>query len=212
MVKKRARAQRAGAMTDTTASPTVRAAQTTSFAVLFAIAGSHLINDMLQAVLPAIYPNLKSQFHLSFVQIGLVTLVFQCTASLLQPWVGYLADKKPAPYSLAIGMVATLAGSIRSITIGMAPGPSSPHRLASASPALSTSTTVAPAPSMCLAHSRPMPDAAPVTAATFPDSRCVMVVLFLSWAWVLGIRRGRGKRANGARASRRSRRWRERRR
>ena len=97
-------------MTDTAASPALRAAQHTSFAVLFAISGSHLINDMLQAVLPAIYPNLKSQFHLSFVQIGLVTLVFQCTASLLQPWVGYLADKRPAPYSLAAGMVATLLG------------------------------------------------------------------------------------------------------
>ena len=97
-------------MTDTAASPAIRAVQHTSFAVLFAISGSHLINDMLQAVLPAIYPNLKSQFHLSFVQIGLVTLVFQCTASLLQPWVGYLADKRPAPYSLAAGMVATLLG------------------------------------------------------------------------------------------------------
>jgi FSR family fosmidomycin resistance protein-like MFS transporter len=97
-------------MTETTASPAARAAHGTSFAVLFAIAFSHLINDMLQAVLPAIYPTLKGEFRLSFAQIGLITLAFQCTASLLQPWVGFLADKRPAPYSLAAGMVATLAG------------------------------------------------------------------------------------------------------
>jgi len=103
-------------MTDTTApdsglSP-AKIAQTTSFAVLFAISFSHLLNDMMQAVLPAIYPTLKSEFHLSFTQIGLVTLAFQFTASLFQPWVGYLADKRPAPYSLAGGMVATLVGIV----------------------------------------------------------------------------------------------------
>jgi FSR family fosmidomycin resistance protein-like MFS transporter len=67
---------------------------------------------MIQAVLPAIYPTLKADFHLSFAQVGLVTTAFQCTASLLQPWVGFLSDKKPAPYSLAVGMVATLVGII----------------------------------------------------------------------------------------------------
>ena len=65
---------------------------------------------MVQSLMPAIYPTLKAQFHLSFAQIGLVTLAFQCTASLLQPLVGYLADIKPMPYSLAVGMVATLLG------------------------------------------------------------------------------------------------------
>lgn len=97
-------------MTD--AAPAVKTVHTTSFAVLAAIATSHLINDMLQAVLPAIYPTLKGSFHLSFVQIGTITFAFQCTASLLQPAVGWLADRKPAPYSLALGMVSTLAGMI----------------------------------------------------------------------------------------------------
>lgn len=101
-------------MTDTTAAPPTPApskiVQSTSFAVLFAISFSHLLNDMMQAVLPAIYPNLQAAFHLSFTQVGLVTLAFQCTASLFQPWVGFLADKRPAPYSLATGMVSTLVG------------------------------------------------------------------------------------------------------
>ena len=82
----------------------------TSFTVLFAIGFCHLLNDMMQALLPAIYPTLKAQFHLNFAQIGLVTLAFQCTASLFQPVVGYFADLKPMPYSLALGMVSTLAG------------------------------------------------------------------------------------------------------
>ena len=75
-------------------------AHNTSFMVLFAIGFCHLLNDMMQALLPAIYPTLKMQFHLNFAQIGLVTLAFQCTASLFQPVVGYFADLKPMPYSL----------------------------------------------------------------------------------------------------------------
>jgi len=94
-------------MTDTTAS---RIAHDTSFAVLGTIGFCHLLNDMMQALLPAIYPTLKTQFHLNFAQIGLVTLAFQCTASLFQPVVGYFADLRPMPYSLAIGMVSTLLG------------------------------------------------------------------------------------------------------
>jgi len=94
-------------MTDTALQKT---AHDTSFAVLFAIGLCHLLNDMVQALLPAIYPTLKLQFHLNFAQIGLVTLAFQVTASLLQPLVGYFADLKPMPYSLALGMVATLFG------------------------------------------------------------------------------------------------------
>jgi FSR family fosmidomycin resistance protein-like MFS transporter len=84
----------------------------TSFAVLGAIGLGHLLNDMMQSLIPAIYPTLKTQFHLSFAQIGLVTLAFQFTASLLQPAVGYYADIKPMPYSLALGMVSTLVGLI----------------------------------------------------------------------------------------------------
>ena len=99
-------------MTDTNAASVKHVVQNTSFMVLFAISFSHLLNDMIQAVLPAIYPNLKASFHLSFAQVGLVTTAFQCTASLLQPWVGFLSDKKPAPYSLAVGMIATLLGII----------------------------------------------------------------------------------------------------
>ncbi len=98
-------------MSDSTA-PVKNAVQTTAFSVLFAISFCHLLNDMIQAVLPAIYPNLKNDFHLSFAQIGLVTTAFQCTASLLQPLVGHLSDKKPAPYSLVWGMIVTLAGIV----------------------------------------------------------------------------------------------------
>jgi FSR family fosmidomycin resistance protein-like MFS transporter len=94
-------------MTDTTVQKVVH---DTSFTVLFAIGFCHLCNDMMQSLLPAIYPTLKAQFHLSFAQIGLVTLAFQCTASLFQPVVGYFADRRPMPYSLAAGMVSTLLG------------------------------------------------------------------------------------------------------
>lgn len=87
-----------------------KVAHDTSFTVLLAIGFCHLLNDMMQSLLPAIYPTLKTQFHLNFAQIGLVTLAFQCTASLFQPVVGYFADLKPMPYSLALGMVSTLAG------------------------------------------------------------------------------------------------------
>src|ERR1700753_546066 len=94
-------------MTDTALQ---KAAHDTRFAVLLAIGLCHALNDMMQSLLPAIYPTLKVQFHLSFAQIGLVTLAFQFTASLLQPWVGYITDKKPMPYSLGFGMISTLAG------------------------------------------------------------------------------------------------------
>jgi FSR family fosmidomycin resistance protein-like MFS transporter len=95
-------------MTDTTA--TRQAVQNTTFAVLFAIGFCHMLNDMMQALLPAIYPSLKQDFHLNFTQIGLITLAYQITASLLQPMVGYFSDKKPMPYSLAAGAVFTLIG------------------------------------------------------------------------------------------------------
>ncbi|MDY7578437.1 MFS transporter [Herbaspirillum sp. RTI4] len=82
----------------------------TGFRILAAISVSHFLNDMIQSLLLAIYPLLKGDFHLSFAQIGLITLTFQVTASLLQPVVGSYTDKHPKPYSLAIGMGATLCG------------------------------------------------------------------------------------------------------
>jgi MFS transporter, FSR family, fosmidomycin resistance protein len=111
-------------MTDTTAQ---KVAYDTSFTVLFAIGFCHLLNDMMQSLLPAIYPTLKAQFHLNFAQIGLITLAFQCTASLLQPVVGYLSDLRPMPYSLAVGMVSTLVG-----LLVLAVAPSYPVILAAA--------------------------------------------------------------------------------
>ncbi len=85
-------------------------AEKTGFGVLGAISFSHFLNDMIQSLLLAIYPLLKGEFHLSFAQIGLITLTFQVTASLLQPIVGLYTDKHPKPYSLAIGMGSTLCG------------------------------------------------------------------------------------------------------
>jgi FSR family fosmidomycin resistance protein-like MFS transporter len=82
----------------------------TSFKVLGAISFSHMLNDMIQSLVLAIYPILKGDFHLSFGQIGLITLTYQFTASLLQPIVGTFTDRRPQPYSLPIGMGFTLAG------------------------------------------------------------------------------------------------------
>lgn len=82
----------------------------TVFALLFAISFSHMLNDTIQALLPAIYPVLKESYGLTFTQLGLITLTFQCTASLLQPLVGYITDKKALPYSLPVGMGMTLIG------------------------------------------------------------------------------------------------------
>ncbi len=82
----------------------------TAFPILATLSFCHLLNDMIQSLLPAIYPLLKSTFALDFGQIGLITLTFQCTASLLQPMIGALTDRHPKPYSLAIGMGSTLIG------------------------------------------------------------------------------------------------------
>lgn len=78
--------------------------------VLLAVSFSHLLNDTIQAVIPAIYPLLKANFSLDFVQVGLITLTLQMTASIFQPLVGWYADHRPAPYSLAIGMGFSLVG------------------------------------------------------------------------------------------------------
>jgi FSR family fosmidomycin resistance protein-like MFS transporter len=82
----------------------------TVFRVLIAVSFCHLLNDTMQSLLPSIYPILKSSFHLNFGQIGLLTLTFQMTASILQPFIGHFTDRKPLPYSLPMGMVFTLAG------------------------------------------------------------------------------------------------------
>lgn len=84
----------------------------TVFSILFTISFTHLLNDMMQSVIPAVYPIIKDNYHLSFTQIGLITLTFQLTASLLQPFVGHYTDKKPRPFSLSIGMGFTLLGLI----------------------------------------------------------------------------------------------------
>jgi FSR family fosmidomycin resistance protein-like MFS transporter len=82
----------------------------TVFSVIVAISFCHLLNDMMQSLLPAIYPGLKSGLGLSFGQIGLVTLVYQLTASILQPMIGLYADKRPTPMALPGGTLFSLAG------------------------------------------------------------------------------------------------------
>jgi FSR family fosmidomycin resistance protein-like MFS transporter len=89
-----------------------RAAASAAVAVLAAISFSHLINDMLQSLLPAIYPVLKAHFGLSFGQIGAITLVNQLTASVLQPVIGNVTDRRPMPFSLPIGMGFTMLGML----------------------------------------------------------------------------------------------------
>ncbi len=85
-------------------------ASATEYRVLGGISVSHLLNDMIQSLILAIYPLLQDGFDLSFLQVGLITLTFQLTASFLQPVVGWVADRKPLPYSLPVGMGFTLCG------------------------------------------------------------------------------------------------------
>jgi MFS transporter, FSR family, fosmidomycin resistance protein len=92
-------------------SPSKKAAKAV-FPILAAISFCHLLNDLVQSLIAAVYPMLKSSFHLDFGQIGLITLTFQVTASLLQPVVGLYTDRYPKPYSLPIGMTFTLVGLI----------------------------------------------------------------------------------------------------
>jgi len=84
----------------------------TIFPILVAISFCHLLNDMVQSLITAIYPILKSSFHLDFAQVGLITLTYQLTASLLQPVVGFYTDLRPKPFSLPIGMSFTLVGLV----------------------------------------------------------------------------------------------------
>jgi len=97
-----ASASSASALTDS--------ANSTTFAIILSLSFCHLLNDMMQSLVPALYPILKDNYGLSFAQVGLITLAFQFTASMLQPVVGMYTDRKPQPYSLMVGMGFTLVG------------------------------------------------------------------------------------------------------
>jgi len=99
-----------GVIQATTPGLTLR--ERTSYAVLAMISFCHFLNDMIQSLLPAIYPILKGDFHLNFGQVGLITFTNQLTASVLQPVVGSFTDKRPQPFSLTIGMAFTLVGLV----------------------------------------------------------------------------------------------------
>src|SRR5579862_1762942 len=99
-----------------------RIAEGTAFSIILALSFSHLLNDMMQSLLPSIYPMIKANYGLSFVQIGMITLTTQITSSMLQPLVGMAADHRPQPYSLAVGMGATLVGLLLIAHAGTYPG------------------------------------------------------------------------------------------
>src|SRR5689334_21640479 len=96
----------------TAAAPVRRTPEGAAFAVLAGVSVSHLLNDTIQSLLPALYPMFKSVFALSFAQVGLLTLTLQLTASLLQPLIGLYTDRRPAPYALVMGMAVTLVGLV----------------------------------------------------------------------------------------------------
>jgi len=89
--------------------------------IIGAVALAHLINDLIQSVLPSIYPMLKANYGLTFTQVGLITLTFQLTASLLQPWVGYHTDRYPKPWLLPAGSICTLIGIVMMSMVGSFP-------------------------------------------------------------------------------------------
>ncbi len=100
-------------MADVTSKPVAPiAAEVTVLPIIFAVSFSHMLNDIMQSMIAAIYPMLKADYQLDFWQIGILTLAFQCTASLLQPVVGIVTDKKPYPHSLPVGMASTLIGLV----------------------------------------------------------------------------------------------------
>jgi FSR family fosmidomycin resistance protein-like MFS transporter len=90
----------------------VAAAQTTAIGILFAVSGSHMLNDMMQSLAPALYPVFRDTYSLSFFQTGLITLVFQVTASLLQPFIGMFTDRRPVPWGLPSAMAFTMVGLV----------------------------------------------------------------------------------------------------
>ena len=113
-------------MSTSTSSPTAASAAVSQASplvirVIGACALAHLINDLIQAVLPSIYPMLKANYGLTFTQVGLITLTFQLTASLLQPWVGYHTDRHPKPWLLPAGSLCTLVGILMLAFVGSFP-------------------------------------------------------------------------------------------
>ena len=92
--------------------PVPLTAREATFPILIGLSFCHLLNDLMQSLLPALYPMLKAEFHLDYGQVGLITLAFMLTASLLQPTIGIYTDRKPQPYSLALGMGGTLIGLV----------------------------------------------------------------------------------------------------
>lgn len=96
----------------TTSTGNASLASQTVYPILFSICFAHLLNDLLQSVIPAIYPMVKENYHLTFSQVGWITFTFQLTASILQPFVGNYTDKRPKPYSFAVGMAFTFFGII----------------------------------------------------------------------------------------------------
>lgn len=101
--------------------PQTSSASPLAMRIIGGVALAHLINDLIQAVLPAIYPMLKASYGLTFTQVGLITLTFQLTASLLQPWVGYHTDRHPKPWLLPAGSVCTLIGILMVSAVGSFP-------------------------------------------------------------------------------------------
>ncbi len=99
-------------MSTETQTSTTRIAGKTVYAILFSVSFAHLLNDLLQSTIPAIYPMLKDKYRLSFAEIGMITFTFQLTASILQPFVGFYTDRRPRPYSLLAGMLFTLSGLV----------------------------------------------------------------------------------------------------
>ena len=102
----------------TQALPAISAKSRTVFPVLWAASFCHLLNDMMQALLPAVYPILRGNLDLSFAQVGFLTFVYQITASLFQPFIGHYTDRRPLPYSLPFGMASSMAGLL---TLAFAP-------------------------------------------------------------------------------------------
>lgn len=92
--------------------PETATREKTILSILFIISIAHLLNDMVQSIIPSIYPVIKDKYGFTFGQIGIITLVFQMTSSILQPFVGRFADRHPQPFSLSTGMVFTLLGCI----------------------------------------------------------------------------------------------------
>jgi FSR family fosmidomycin resistance protein-like MFS transporter len=89
--------------------------------ILLALSGAHLLNDLIQSMIPAMYPLLKEAYQLDFTQVGLITLAFQVTSSLLQPALGFVADYRPWPYAMVAGMAATLSGLVGLASAGNYP-------------------------------------------------------------------------------------------